>query len=286
MMKKYLSLFVFLASVILLQGQVIKPNSIATTGPSAGTLVIAGGGEIESVLIKFISLAGGEDAEIIVVPTADGATTHDNNSNGAGNLRKLGAKKVTVLHTYNRDTANMESFANIIDKADAVWFGGGRQWRLVDAYKNTLTEQKFHDLLKRGGVIGGTSAGATIQGSFLVRGDTQNNQVMMGDHREGFAFVKNIAIDQHVLARNRHFDLFEVMQQMPGLLGIAIDEGTAVIVNGNTFEVTGKSYVIIFDGTFWSREGSNLKKLPSSDRLFYFLRSGDKYDMVLRKVIE
>ncbi len=285
MKKAIFTILILFTVVSVLISQDSARSQNITTGPVSGTLVIAGGGEVESVMLRFIELAGGSDASIIVIPTADGAATHDSNSNGAGNLRKLGARNVRVLHTYNRDTANMASFANAIDKADAVWFGGGRQWRLVDAYKNTLTEKKFHELLKRGGVIGGTSAGATIQGSFLARGDTQNNQVMMGDHQEGFSFVKNIAIDQHVLARNRQFDMFEILQQKPELLGISIDEGTAVIVKGNVFEVTGKSYVIIFDGSFWSREGSDLKKLPPPGSLFYFLRSGDKYDMAARKVI-
>ncbi|MBA7535319.1 Cyanophycinase [subsurface metagenome] len=170
--------------------------------------------------------------------------------------------------------------------AKGVWFGGGRQWRLVDAYKDTKTEKMLWKVLERGGVIGGTSAGATIQGSYLARGDTKNNQIMMGDHEEGFGFIKDIAIDQHVLARNRHFDMFEILKNQPNLLGIGIDENTAIIVKGNSFEVIGKSYVIIYDGLFWSREGWELKKLPKNNGLFYFLREGDKYNLVERKILE
>ncbi len=141
-------------------------------------------------------------------------------------------------------------------------------------------------VLDRNGVIGGSSAGATIQGSFLARGDTKNNQIMMGDHQEGFGFIKNVAIDQHVLARNRQFDMFDILRNRPELLGIGIDEGTAIIVRGNQFEVMGKSYVLVYDGTFWSREGSDLKTLPDKDHLFYFLRPGDKYDLLNRSVIQ
>ena len=169
--------------------------------------------------------------------------------------------------------------------AGGVWFSGGRQWRLVDAYKDTKAEKLFWQVLERGGVIGGSSAGATIQGSYLARGDTKNNQIMMGDHEAGFGFIRNIAIDQHVLARNRHFDLLNILEKRPELLGIALDESTAMIVQGNEFEVIGKSYVLVFDGQFWSREGSELKNLPSKNNLFYFLRSGDKYDLKNRKVI-
>ena len=108
---------------------------------------------------------------------------------------------------------------------------------------------------------------------------------MMGDHEAGFGFIKNIAIDQHLLARNRHFDMFDILEKRPELLGIGIDEGTAIVVQGDTFEVIGKSYVVVFDGSFWSREGSELKNLPLDNNLFYFLRSGDKYDMNQRDVL-
>jgi cyanophycinase len=78
-------------------------------------------------------------------------------------------------------------------------------------------------------VVGGSSAGATIQGSYLVRGDTKSNQIMMGDHEQGFGYIKNVAIDQHVLARNRQFDLYEIMRKHPELLGLGIDENTAIV---------------------------------------------------------
>lgn len=108
---------------------------------------------------------------------------------------------------------------------------------------------------------------------------------MMGDHEAGFGFIQNIAIDQHVLARNRQFDLFTILDEKPELLGVGIDEGTAMIVRGDTFEVLGRSYVLVYDGTFWSREGSDLKELPASERQFYFLRTGDRYDRKDRRVL-
>ena len=80
--------------------------------------------------------------------------------------------------------------------------------------------------------------------------------------------------------------MYEILSVHPELLGISIDEGTAVIVRGDRLEVTGRSYVIVYDGTFWSREGSDLKKLPEKSMLFYFLRYGDKYDLMNRKVLK
>jgi cyanophycinase len=263
-------------------------NKPSTIGPENGSLVIVGGGGgggMEDIIKKFIELAGGEEAEIVVIPTAGGQEEFDQNAGGAGMMRPF-VKSVTVLHTNDNTIANTDSFTAPLQSANAVWFSGGRQWRLVDAYKNTRTEVLFHEILKKGGVIGGSSAGATIQGSFLARGDTKNNQIMNGDHQEGFGFIKNIAIDQHALARNRQFDMFEILKAHPELLGISIDERTAVIVEGNQLEVIGDSYVIIYDGTFWSREGWKLKTLPENDRVFYFLREGDKYDLIKRRIIE
>jgi cyanophycinase len=276
----------FVLSLSCLYGQNPRNGNIYI-GPVNGTLVIVGGGgRIDTIMKDFIKLAGGNDAPIIVIPTAEGSERYDENSGGAGTMRKLGAINVTVLHTSDRNIANSDSFVKPLIEAKAVWFGGGRQWRLVDAYKNTLTEKMIWKVLERSGVIGGTSAGATIQGSYLARGDTKNNQIMMGDHQEGFGFLKNVAIDQHVLARNRQFDMFDILKNRSELLGISIDENTAIIVRGNQFEVIGESYVIVYDGTFWSREGSDLKNLPEKTKLFYFLRRGDKYDLLNRKVAQ
>lgn len=108
---------------------------------------------------------------------------------------------------------------------------------------------------------------------------------MMGDHEVGLEFISNTAIDQHVIARNRQFDMFTILRNRPELLGVGIDESTAIVVRGGAFEVIGESYVIIYDNSFWSREGSNLKQLPNNNEMFYYLRSGDEYNLRERKVI-
>jgi cyanophycinase len=128
-------------------------------------------------------------------------------------------------------------------------------------------------LLDRGGVIGGSSAGATILGSFLVRGDTKGNETMIGDHTVGFGFLKNSAIDQHLLRRNRQFDLIDVVQKQPDLLGIGIDENTAIVVQDDRFDVIGHGYVAIYDARHATRPPSR----------FYLLAPGDRYDLVKRE---
>ena len=107
-------------------------------------------------------------------------------------------------------------------------------------------------MLERGGVIGGSSAGATIQGEYLVRGDTSGPNVMMTqepNHQEGFEFLRRSAIDQHINTRNRWDDLIPVIKKYPNLLGIGLSEGTAIIVKGDQFEVMGKWKVAVHDNT-------------------------------------
>ncbi len=176
--------------------------------------------------------------------------------------------------------------ADIEEAATAVFFAGGRQWKIAEGFLNTQAHKEMFKLLDRGGEIAGSSAGATIQGSYLARGDTENNQIMMGNHEQGLGFITNVAIDQHVIARNRHFDMFEILNNRPELLGIGIDENTAIVVQGDLLEVHGESYVLIYDNSFWSREGSELKKLPEESSLFCFLRAGDRYNLLKRKIIE
>ncbi len=257
-----------------------------TTGPEKGSLVLAGGGFIGAEITNtFINLAGGKDATIVVIPTAGGEDGYDDNVRFAKQLREYGCTKVTVLHTYDRTVADSDKFTHSLKEATGVWFSGGRQWRLVDAYANTKTEKAVWEVLKKDGVIGGTSAGATIQGSYLARGDTKTNQIMMGDHEEGLGLIKNIAVDQHVLARNRQFDMFVILKNRPELLGIGLDESTAIVVTQNTFEVVGDSKVLIYDGSFWSRDQNDIQNPPETEQLFYFLQNGDKYDLKERKVM-
>src|SRR5919202_6431597 len=197
-------------------------------GPPRGALVIVGGGALRDtpILRRFVALAGGPNAPIAVIPTAQESEQDGRMPGAVQGLMDAGALQLEVLHTRDRAVADSEAFVAPLRTARGVWFGGGRQWRLADAYLHTRTHDALRDVLDRGGVIGGTSAGATIQGSYLARGDTAGNEVMMGDHEEGLGFLRDVAIDQHWLARNRHFDLLAVVDAHPALLGIGIGEDT------------------------------------------------------------
>jgi cyanophycinase len=242
-------------------------------GPDKGTLVIVGGNMQDPAIVKrFIDLAGGPDAPIVIIPTAGDADEYDQYYSGLKQWRENGATNLIVLHTRDRKVADTEAFVKPIRTARGVFFIGGRQWRLADAYLNTLTHKELHGVLARGGVIGGSSAGATILGSFMVRGDTKSNETMIGDHTVGLGFMKNTAIDQHLLRRNRQFDMLDVIDKHPELLGIGLDEDTAIVVEGDRFDVIGRSYAVIY----------STQAVAGANGRFYFLAPGDRFDLKAR----
>ncbi|HEY0610180.1 MAG TPA: cyanophycinase, partial [Chitinophaga sp.] len=258
-----------------------------TTGPEKGSLLIVGGGKLGAdIWAKFIELAGGANANIVVIPTAgEDSAINSGKSFEKELLQDLGVQQVTVLHTRDPKVANTAEFTAPLKKATGIWFAGGRQWKIADAYLHTLAEKEFKAVLQRGGVIGGTSAGATIQGSFLLRGDTKGNAILEGDHLLGLDLIHHVAIDQHILRRNRQFDLVGVIKKHPELLGIGIDENTAIVVQKDTFEVIGNSFVAIYDinqinGNVKSPTGEYTTAGP-----FYFLGKGQRFDLKERKAI-
>ena len=257
-------------------------------GPPKGTLVIAGGGNLEGtgIMERFIELAGGSNAKIIVVPTAGGNRDENGKpiayeeSKVLASWKARGLTNVHMLHTYDPKVADTDAFSTVLSDAKGVWFNGGRQWNIVDSYAGTRTYKAFHDVLTRGGVIGGSSAGATIQGDYLVRGAISGANVMMSpepNHQEAFRFLRRSAIDQHIDTRNRWNDLDPVIERFPTLLGIGLSEGTAIVVQGDTFNVIGKGKVAVHDNTH---------KLPAGGPNYSTLEAGDRYDMKARQKLD
>ena len=236
------------------------------------------------ILEKFIELAGGKDAKIVVVPTAGGNKNKDGSikayeeANVLKVWRDRGLTHVTMLHTADPKVADTAEFVKPLIEANAVWFDGGRQWNIVDSYANTRTYKEFHNVLARGGVIGGSSAGATIQGDFLVRGAIEGSELMVApepEHHQAFAFLRKSAIDQHINTRNRWDDLIPVIKDRPTLLGIGLSESTAIVVRGDQFEVIGAWKVAVHDNT---------RLYQPWEKPYYVLSAGDVYNMKTRKI--
>ena len=118
--------------------------------------------------------------------------------------------------------ANDSLFPAFLQQAKGVFLGGGDQENLAKVYGGTATHQALIDLLNRGGMIMGTSAGATIMGSLLIGGGHRKTPHLPSTFGEGFSFMQQTAIDQHVLVRNRQFDLVPVLENNPQVFGMAL----------------------------------------------------------------
>ena len=245
---------------------------------AAGALVIVGGGRVPAeVVARFLELAGGADAPIVVLPTAVPDPPADGRTSGESQMfARAGAKDVSVL--WQRGAAvESEAFVAALRRARGVWFGGGRQWRFVDAYAGTIAVELFHDVLRRGGVIGGSSAGASIQAEYMVRGHPLGNETMMAEgYERGFGFLSGCAIDQHFTQRHRERDLASVIVRFPQLLGIGLDEGTAIVVQESVATVLGAHAAHFLDHGVAHGDAS----VPPTK-----VAAGARYDLAARKLL-
>lgn len=225
------------------------PGVPIATGPASGIVIVHGGGGTaatrEGLLLDYI---GDRDAPVVVVPTAQGSVSI---SSARAQLTNVGFRNVTVMHTRDPSVADTAEFVEPLTTAEGVWFSGGRQWRLADAYLGTRFMTELTAVLDRGGVIGGTSAGASIMGSFLVRGDTSGNTIVIGDHIVGFGYLDNVGVDQHVAQRGRQTDLFELVEEYPDILGVGLDEPIAAVFTADGFEVVGNGLAYVHYRALW-----------------------------------
>jgi len=227
----FASLIVALGISPAARGQNVQPVQ------RAPRLVICGGGSLpESVFKEFRKLASPE-ALLVVIPTASPRKCD------VEMVQKLwqsrGFQDVRVLHTNDRKVAASAEFAEPLRTATAVWFGGGSQQRIADAYLGTPVEKELYQLVQRGGVIGGTSAGAAIQSRVMIA--QGNSQPKMST---GLDLLPGAIVDQHFLKRNRFPRLLAAIRTHPKLIGIGVDEATALVVCDGKAKVVGRSYVI------------------------------------------
>lgn len=223
--------------------QAAAPGRKAPKGPT-GALVIVGGGVLpETIRDRFLELGGGEKARLVVIPTATRKVDAGLETIGSytywGSLAK--ARKVasvSFLHTRKRDEANTPAFVKPITEASAVWFPGGDQSLLVEAYHGTAVEREVRNVLARGGVVGGTSAGAAVMSELMIR--SGNPVAEVGN---GFGLLSGLVVDQHFNERNRLPRLLGVLAKYPQFLGLGIDEQTGVIVHEQSITVLGNKNV-------------------------------------------
>jgi len=254
-------------------------QSGSTHGPARGTLVLQGGvGFNQAIVSAFVARAGGPQSHIVVIPTA---SVGDAGPPGmvvtlARRMKQeFGVAVFTVVHTNDRAEADSDSFVEPIRKASGVWMLGGFPPNLVHAYLGTRTERAIKELLNRGGVVGGESAGAMIQGSWLDTTDdewTAEMHALIEKHRTGagFGLLANAAIFPHFDKRGPAGAVTESAAH-PDQLAIGIDNDTALIVRGSRAEVVGLGTVSMYDGAD--------RRAPK----VIILRSGERYDLSGRR---
>jgi cyanophycinase len=257
----------------------VRAEDTGTHGPKHGSLVLQGGvGLYRDVASRFVSLAGGPSSHIVLIPTASvgdagppGMTAHLATRMKAD----WGVSDVTVLHSLDRDTSNSDRFVEPLQHASGVWMLGGFPENLIRSYLGTKTERAIRDLLERGGVVGGESAGAMLQASWLDVSDPQDFTpdvlaIIAAHGPAGFNLLTHAAIFPHFDTRGPH-DAVQFIRGHPEQLGIGIDEETALIVTGDRAEVIGLRTVSMFDGA-----------ARATDRPL-ILHGGDHYDLAARK---
>jgi len=268
----------------------IAAPAAASSGPPSGWLILSGGGEEiapADALDRFRALAGGPDAEIIYIPTASsglrlptgeilevpetGDLGRDIAPYEAALARMFGVRRVRILHTRSRATADSDSFVTPLRTARAVWLSGGNSGRLIDAYLGTRTAQMLAGILARGGVIGGNSGGAIMQGSYAVRGRADKPVLMVRGRERGFGFLGDVAINPHVAAAHREDELITVVDWHPELLGLGIDTGAAAIVHGDQLMPLGTGRIAVYD---------NVRR---NGRWFYWLPAGVCFSLAQRE---
>jgi cyanophycinase len=231
-----------------------------------GSLVIAGGGALPPEVRQcFLDLAGGADrTRLVIIPAFD--ATQPQQDSLRDFWQRLGVQSVQILHTNSRDQANQASFSDPLDHATAVWLSGGIQAWLSEKYAGTLVEDRLRAVIDRGGVIGGSSAGAAAMTKVMIQQGQE--EAVEGT---GFDLLQGAVIDQHFLRRSRINRLLGLMESHPDLTAFGIDEGTALVVQvpKGRLGVIGASYVLAY-----------LPKANSGDSRFEILKHGDQIDLV------
>jgi cyanophycinase len=229
--------------VALLPAAVCHPVD-ESVSPKPGVLIVAGGGVLPADLHpRALELAGGNDANILIIPWA--SRREDAGSATVAVWKEAGATTVTVI------PEEAAAARSAIESADLIWFGGGSQSRLMDA----LRERDLIEVVKmghrQGTIIAGTSAGAAVMSPYMMTGKAELEALIKSSTElvEGLGLWPGVIVDQHFLARRRWARLFTAVADHPDQIGIGIDEQTAIVVDPDgSWQVIGRGPVVVIDG--------------------------------------
>jgi len=269
----------------------------AAAGPK-GYLFIIGGGERDAPLMKrYIQLASHFGTGRIVIFTMASGVPQEVGPELVAEFKGNGAKDVAACQ-LTHDEAMRPDSAKILDGAGGIWFSGGDQARLTAALLDTPIHKRMLELYEQGCIVGGTSAGAAVMSEVMITGDEKRTdgkegtwEVIWADdiiRTRGFGFVKSAVIDQHFVVRRRLNRLIATVIENPKLVGVGIDESTAVLVRPDgLYEVLGESQVLVFDA-----RRARTSKAPAPDKrvgaqgiVLHVLLPGDVYDVAKGRVV-
>ena len=237
-----------------------------------GRLVVIGGGETPSVVVqRTLELSGGKSAKIAVLPAANLET-------GPGSVagwKRTGASNVALVDPQQTNAA-----VKTIREADLIWLPGGLQGIFMNNIQGSGSEiaETIRTRYRAGTIVGGTSAGAAVMGKTMIGGRSDLDSLKVGNApylQNGLGLWSEVIVDQHFLQKGRFNRLALAVIDYPELMGIGIDEETAVIVHGRQFEVIGNSNVTVIDGRKASREKLQKGEPAAARNLkIHVLRSG------------
>jgi cyanophycinase len=226
-------------------------NEHADNGVPAGRLLVIGGGEDRccgaGVLERFVELSGGDQARITLVTTATGIPD-EVHAEYEQVFRKLGVEQTRELRLRGRADADSDAAVAALRDSTGVFFSGGDQSRIL-ALVGSRANDILHEQLDRGLVVAGTSAGATAMGRTMILGG-EGPEVSAATVRTGpgLGLAPRLLIDMHFAERGRLPRLLSAVALDPDHLGVGIDENTAILVEGDTFEVLGTGVATVADG--------------------------------------
>jgi cyanophycinase len=257
-----------------------------------GDLVLVGGGDKpKEAMAKFVELAGGPSAPIVAIPTAS-----EEPDTGAYYVKLFqeehGCSNVTALEIHSREDAARPDYVELARKARGIFFGGGDQSRITKALLDTPVGEAIAAAYEGGAVVGGTSAGTACQSALMITGEGDFKVIRAGavELTRGLGFFRGVIVDQHFIARQRSNRLISVILEHPDLLGVGVDEDTAVWVRPDgTFQVIGASSVMVLDAKGATVERRRAEKgndlLGVRGLRVDILVPGEEYDIGRRAII-
>jgi cyanophycinase len=251
------------------------PPTKPSGNPPKGALILDGGGRTGPVFReRFLRLAGGPEGKIVFIPTGGEADVASVAKIEEYWRKAYGLKSLTVLHTESRAEADTEAFVAPLTTASGVIINCKRPSAVMETYAGTRVQRELDALLARGGVISSGPDGASLFGSVLARGGANNsNATASPDGDLGLGLVKNAAIEQQLFKKQRVDAMTKVVAAHPEVLGIGIDDGAGIVVEGNRIEVIGAGRVGVFDGKM------------HDGRPYELLVAGDRYDLAARSAL-